>query len=260
MKTIKFSILSILFISFIFLISISSAKADIPPDPNKYHLVEQCTKIANISNFSDVYLVAYTTGPMTPPDPYIIEENKCLTRGYKFNTLAIYAMQKTYLDSKGIKNIDFVNDTNVLASNIKDFKFGTYVDNSDPTNKEEYIYNVAGFMAKNVEVSYNSVYLFLSQKTTWYNDSTPTKTENFTVAISLDTIKSKITDILYPSTATPAPTQTTNTPTSSPTSTPNPIIKLVSTGTSIIYIVGAIILVVLICLFVYLKKKNKISN
>jgi len=64
--------------------------------------VNRCIKVTNIDSHPDIYLI----GEMVPvgnqtPQLYIIESNKCLSKGYKFNSFNIYYADKMEIDSLG---------------------------------------------------------------------------------------------------------------------------------------------------------------
>lgn len=57
-----------------------------------------------------------TLGSNNTRDVYIIEQNECLSSGYKFNDFTIYAAKRDYVDSVGVDNIDFENENMQIAS------------------------------------------------------------------------------------------------------------------------------------------------
>jgi len=167
--------------------SINYATADvIMPDT---HAVQGCTKLTNLNEYPDIIFIGYITGPMPENrekgyDTYIIKEGDCLHKGYKFNTLFIIALKKSYVDKVGIDNINlsinhewwtsgqpkFEKGTAVISESI-DFAGGWYED-SNPLIKENFDYKIAG-------ISGNKLILYKSQETQWFNNDSPEKTETF---------------------------------------------------------------------------------
>lgn len=81
--------------------------ADVIP-PNT-HPVERKVSITNLEDFPEIVLVSYVTGPMIEGyEATVVEQNIPLTRGYKFNQLRLFAVQKAIVDQLGgIDRIDF---------------------------------------------------------------------------------------------------------------------------------------------------------
>ncbi len=144
--------------------------ADVTPENS--HPLPKCIKIVNLDEFSDIYFIGYITGPMVENyETYMIEPDKCLTMGYKFNTLKILAAKKSYVDSVGINNIDISNE-NVFSSDEQISPYGGYVDENNPLIKLEIEYSILGF-------SDDKLILYKSKETSEYNDGTSTKVETF---------------------------------------------------------------------------------
>lgn len=96
----------VLFLILCIFMSITNiAHADMmPPDS---HEVGKCVKIVNIDDFPDYYFIGYITGPEAGGNQfYIIKQEECLTKGYKFNELQILSVDKKYIDSIGIDNFN----------------------------------------------------------------------------------------------------------------------------------------------------------
>lgn len=176
-------IISLMFVLLIF----PFVNADVIPENSQS--LSKCIKIVNLDEFPDVYLIGYITGPMVEGhETYIVEKDKCLTMGYKFNELTIIAANKTYIDSAGITNLkvkkvkipgeypncytEELSDENVLMSDVKIHPYGGYVDEDNPLIKEEIEYSIAGFAD-------NKLILYKSKQTSEYNDGTLKKTEIF---------------------------------------------------------------------------------
>ncbi|MBP1908471.1 hypothetical protein [Methanolobus bombayensis] len=123
---------------------IMPANGDILPPGMKVY--DRCVSISNLGDYHDVVFVGYITGPVIQcENPYIINSSECLTQFYKANKLTVYAIEKDYFENKGLENIDFESDPNILPYNF-DFNVDwghTVVAN--PLTKEEIYYSVAGF-------------------------------------------------------------------------------------------------------------------
>ena len=143
--------------------------ADVIP-PNA-HTIHRCVTIVNVDEFPDIYLIGYVTGPMSY-DPYIIEQDKCLTMGYKFNKLEILAAKKSYVDYIGVENIE-LSDENVFISDAEIYPIGGYVMDDNPLESEEIEYSIAGFSGN------KSLILYKSKQVSGYKDSTRNIIETF---------------------------------------------------------------------------------
>ncbi len=90
------------------------------------------------------------------PFSRVVSAATCLNN--KVNAkLCLFALKSSYLKSKGLKNIDFRHDPNVLKSNIK-FAYDKQVSNDNPLKKEWLEYTILGFKDSKLIV-------FLSKKT-----------------------------------------------------------------------------------------------
>ncbi len=87
-------------------IAASVAFADIlPPDS---HSLDLCVKIANLVEFPDVTIVGLIQGPMSSESGYRLSEvagGTCLGKGYKFNSLSLYAVKKNGLGPSGVQSL-----------------------------------------------------------------------------------------------------------------------------------------------------------
>jgi len=111
-------------------------------------------------------LIGYFTGPIAGKEPgrnpYIINNTKCLTPGYKFNDLHVFALPRDYLESTGIDNlvikespasgncvigcvtIEVEGAQAFYAENIT-WPFGGYVKDSNPLIKEKIEYSIDSY-------------------------------------------------------------------------------------------------------------------
>jgi len=165
MKKIFFYSLLLLILA---ILAIPSVSADIIPEDS--HYLNRCIKYVNLDSFPDVVLIGYTVGPMIKNyEAYQISNNKCLTKGYKFNTLDVYWTTKTKFDSMNIDDLNLV-DLNLLTENIG--CYGGYIMNSSPLIKEDIELSIAGFSGEKLVV-------YTSKRTSEYNNGDPKKTETF---------------------------------------------------------------------------------
>ena len=134
--------------------------------PGGAHPVDRCVNVINLGSYPDIYLI----GEIVPvgnqaPQLYFIEQGKCLTKAYKFNTLNIYYAYKNEIDSLG--GLDKLNTTRKIHeptaasenSRRADFfvasdqrlhfitnqiePYGGYVPDSDPKTNETLEYKMA---------------------------------------------------------------------------------------------------------------------
>lgn len=205
----KLFIYTLFSLAFVLLFS-STVSADVIP-PNS-HSLDRCVKIVNLGEFPEMYLIGYITGPMVKGhETYIVEKDKCLSMGYKFNQLKVLAAKKSYLDSIGISNFnpfkkvlkknliqnkelncyydpstpnspcldsiegwyeEDLSDKNVFVSDEKIDPYGGNIDQNNPLVKEEIDYSIAGF-------SGGKLVLYKSKQTSEYNNGMPKKVETF---------------------------------------------------------------------------------
>ena len=146
--------------------------ADIAPEEG-WHELNRCVKIVNLEDFPDITLIGYITGPMIDGyEVYVVESGECLTTTYKFDELRIYAVETDYLNSVGLEEIDFASDPNVMAYGEVIDVYGDYISDDDPLIEEEIEYAIAGFVD-------NGLVLYMSARTSRYNDGTPDVVEDF---------------------------------------------------------------------------------
>lgn len=160
----------VLFVLLFTYISLSpvNALADILP-PNS-HYVEVCSKIINLDKFPNLVLFGYITGPQVwGENPYKIESDKCLTKGYKFNSLGIYWITKNKFNSLNIKDLKPTDMTLLLKDSISD---GGYFPDASHILKENIEYSI-------VDSSNGAFVIYKTKQTSEYNDGTPNKVETF---------------------------------------------------------------------------------
>lgn len=160
---------------FVLIVIVPFVNADIAPSNS--HPLEKCVKIVNLNEFPDFYLIGYVTGPsVNGHETYIIEENMCITMGYKFNNLKIIAAEKSYIDLVGLEKIkvekteipgdcggkcymEEINDENIFLSDIEINPYGGYVGKNDPLIKLDVEYSIANFSGdKLIMQKYREIY------------------------------------------------------------------------------------------------------
>ena len=162
--------------------------------PGNSHSISRCVKFVNINDFSDVVLIGYYTGPMVDTyEAYQIENDTCLDKGYKFNTLDIYWTTKEKFNSHDLKNLK-LDCEKVASSGIDDEgnplywhiyspadltllledieTYGGYVGRINPLIKETTEYSVAGY-------SDGKLVVYKSKQTFEYNNGRSNKVETF---------------------------------------------------------------------------------
>src|SRR6056297_1310811 len=109
--------------------------------------MERCVKIVNLDEFPEIVLVGHITGPVIQcENPYVISSDECLTKFYKANDLTIYAIDKDYLEAKGLENIDLETDPNLCYYEVELNPEWDVVNEDDPLIGEEIEYSIAGFL------------------------------------------------------------------------------------------------------------------
>jgi len=78
-----------------------------------------CVKIANLANFPDIEIVgvASCNAVLSKPRVDIFDANTCIDV-HKACHLSFYAVKKDYLKEKGIENINWKTDKNVMKSEM----------------------------------------------------------------------------------------------------------------------------------------------
>lgn len=157
----KKTFIYILFSLALGLVFVPSVFADVIPLNS--HSLDRCVKVVNLNDFTNIVLIGYITGPMVQGSEISqIKNNECLSKGYKFNSLAIYWNTKDKLNS--------IDQNKLLLDKVE--VYGGYVDQNNPLIKENIEYSIAGY-------SDGKLVLYKSKQTSEYNNGTPTKVETF---------------------------------------------------------------------------------
>jgi hypothetical protein len=151
--------------------------------PNTHHIAK-CVKITNIDDYPEVALIGYGVEVM-PITTYIISSTNCLSKGYKFNTLNVLAVNKIYLESKELTKTDWLRDINALPSNIQIDPEGGYIHDSIPLSAVEEYYKIVGF-------SQSNVILFKWKEVTKYNNGLDDSIKTFTCTEDVSKLNQKI--------------------------------------------------------------------
>ncbi len=133
--------------------------------PDGHHSVSRDAVITNLSEYPELVLIGYITGPEfgTGCKAYRIEENVPLYVGYKFNQLRLFAMPKSVFEGAG--GLDSINMQKIAQtfSSIEMASFYDTVPDSNPLNAERYYYRITA-------ATEGSVTLTLYQRVLRYND------------------------------------------------------------------------------------------
>lgn len=216
-------------------------KADTLPSPDE-HSVDGCTLIVGLDRFPDVSLVAQITAPGRElVDISLVQAGQCLSKAYKFDSLSLYAVKKSYVDQVGIKSIDFTSP-NVLPANVTnaDLTFSWVVANTDVTNKQTTTFTLLGLTPTNV-------YLTKTLQVTGYNNGKPDKTETFPIP-TVPNLRTTFDGTPSSVTATPTPAPPTPAPNQHP---------LLSSGSNFWLILSFVIGLSLVVTAIFLLKKTK---
>ncbi|HRS18180.1 MAG TPA: T9SS type A sorting domain-containing protein [Bacteroidales bacterium] len=115
------------------------------------HNVDFCAKIVNIEDFPNLSLIAKVSGPVSP-STYVIKQTDCLSIGYKMNSIKVYACESWFVKYYDLNKVNFANNPNVLESSIPIKAYYGDVNNSNPINRIQYFYKIAGFTETTVEI------------------------------------------------------------------------------------------------------------
>jgi hypothetical protein len=151
----------------------SMVSADIPP-PEGFHVPSLCAKITNLNEFPDVVLIAYVRRNVIV-SPYVVKNNECLTKGYKFNILDVSWVTKEKFNLIDLSNLK-LNDLNLLSENMEVLYFGGMIPDSNPLIKGTIEYSLKENSLSNTGNKYSLVKV---KQISEYNDGTPIKIENF---------------------------------------------------------------------------------
>jgi hypothetical protein len=131
--------------------------------PENSHAFQKCVKITNIEEYDNLNLAGFVQNMIGDDYSYIISSSDCLTKGYKFNSLTIFAFSSGYLVDKNLDEIDFANDPCALRSSIDIDPSGGYIHDSVPIERIEEFYKILGFTD-------TSFILFKWKEVTGYNN------------------------------------------------------------------------------------------
>ncbi len=135
--------------------------------PEGYHSVSRDAVITNVSEYPDLVLIGYITGPMIATyEAYRIEEHVPLHAGYKFNQLRLFAMPRSvFEDGGGLERIDMQKIARTFES-MTMVSFYDTVPDSNPINADHYYYRITDSME-------TGVILTLYQRVLGYNNGQP---------------------------------------------------------------------------------------
>lgn len=71
-----------------------------------HHVIDRCVTITGLEQFPDIALIGAYDGPMVGGvERYLIKEDSCLYKGYKFNRFFIFWAEKSFLESNAIETL-----------------------------------------------------------------------------------------------------------------------------------------------------------
>ncbi len=154
--------------------------------PNNSHSVDKCIKIINLSDFPDISLVEYITGPThNNPNIYLLNPKLCINKGYKFNRLQIFAVKKSYLVNKNLDSIKWLIDENCLHTNIEIESYGGYIDNTSLISSIEESYKIVGFTD-------TSIIIFKCKEIIKFNNGRPVSIKRYTYKDGISNLDKEI--------------------------------------------------------------------
>lgn len=119
--------------------------------PENSHYVDLCVQITNINDYPEISLLCFSKG-VTHVDTYEIPTSTCLNSVYKYNSIIIYSLRKSYLDGKDISILELPKDGSAVRTSINIPGYYGYVDNSNPLSKIARYYKIVGFTDSSVVV------------------------------------------------------------------------------------------------------------
>lgn len=131
--------------------------------PPNHHVLDRCVKIVNLHEFPNIVLIGYYKEVMFGGyQTYQIENNKCLTKGYKANILKIYWNEKD--------KANLVEPDKLLTDQID--PYGRPIPNGNPLIKEIIEYSLG-------QTDNGKLFLYQSKKISEYSDGISPKIETF---------------------------------------------------------------------------------
>jgi len=129
----------------------------------EYSPTKICVRITNLSDYPDIAIIGFSDCFATLPKVNIVDSISCL-EVRKACPLTFYAVKKDYLIEKGIKNINWKKDKNVMKSNM------TF------TGKETTWYQNVGTMELNLYIAgfkENSMVMYQKSSTLKFKNDKP---------------------------------------------------------------------------------------
>lgn len=167
----------------IFLFIGKTAFADVIPE--NAHYVSMCVKITNIEEYQEIALLGFIESRVGSNQIYLVSQSKCLTKGYKFNTLELYAVKKTYLEGKDTSKLDLPNDKNAVKTNIQINPYYGYISDSNPLVSIEQYYKIVGFTE-------SSVIIYMWKEISKYNNGQKDQVKTFDYTGDVSILSQKI--------------------------------------------------------------------
>ena len=159
-------------IGLLIIIWISCSWADIIPEG--HHIVYRSVTVSNCNDYPDYTLVGYITGPMINGyEILVIEQDKIINKGYKFNDIKLYAIQQDVIQQMGgIENIDFDYLTGVTSpAAIINPAYYTIQD-ANPLISDTIIYTIWG-------IEDGRLIMYISERRLGFNDGSPETVEYY---------------------------------------------------------------------------------
>lgn len=183
------------FVYLLFLFFSKGAIADIIPLYS--HPIHKCVKIINTAEYPDFVLIARVKRMSGNSYTYRINPDQCLENGgYKFNTIDLFAIQKSKIGNRALDAVDWEKDSNCMKANLKVQCFGGYADNHNPIAEIEEYYKIAEIKAHRLILfKYKEIHKFIyggrdEIKTYTYNSETDLPdTQNQSIEFPMDSFK-----------------------------------------------------------------------
>jgi hypothetical protein len=147
------------------------------------HAVTKCIKITNIEDYPEISVIGQTGNTISWN--YIVTSAECLTGGTSMDNFYLFAINKTYLNGKEVKEINWLKDKNAIQSNIQISPRRDVINDSIPIKSIEQFYQIIGFTEK-------SVVLFKWKEISKFSNSKEDSIINYTFDGDISKLSQKI--------------------------------------------------------------------
>ena len=148
----------------------------------EYSPTKICVRITNLKDYPDIEVIGVgdCKASFSKPKVYIADSTSCI-EVHKACPLTFYAVKKDYLSEKGIENINWKKDKNVMKSDM------TITGKETTWHKNVEILELNSFI---IGFNENSMIMFVSSKTNKFKNGNPEEVDSgLPMDISLDSLR-----------------------------------------------------------------------